>query len=171
MLFAINVHEVISQSILLGNGPDVLEEVFLRICVCFPTRTAIAVDEHAGGPAQRLPLPLFWAEAGILVSGLEAAIMSARCFHQVACSLATTSSQRWQLGTILLRIAGCGGDWAGPYGTGKKRACMLVWGPGGAGRGAAELRRWVCPRAAGAGGWELPHGPLPPSGGCRRILL
>lgn len=103
--------------------------------------------------------------------GLEPAITSARCFHRVACSLATPSNQRWQLGTILLCIAGCGGNQAGPCGTGKRRARMLVWGPGGPGSGAAELRCWVCPRAARAGGWKLPHCPLPPSGGCRRILL
>lgn len=40
------------------------KKVFLRFCVCFPIHTAIAVDECTGGPAQRLPLPSFWAEAG-----------------------------------------------------------------------------------------------------------
>lgn len=103
--------------------------------------------------------------------GLEAAIISARCFHCVACSLATPSDQRWQLGTMLLCIAGCGGDLAGPCGSGNKRACALVWGPGGAGRGTAELRCLVYPRAAGTGGWELCYCPLPLSGGCGRILL
>ena len=103
--------------------------------------------------------------------GLENAVISAACFRQVACSLATLSSQRQQLGTILLCIAGCGGHQVVPCGAGKQRALTLVWEPGGAGRGAAELRCWVCPRAAGAGGWELPHRPLPPPRGHRRILL
>lgn len=37
-----------------------------------------------------------------------------------------TLEQRWQLGTILLCIAGFGGDQASPYGTGKKMAPPLV---------------------------------------------
>lgn len=54
---------------------------------------------------------------------------------------------------------------------GRKGHIGFFWGPGGVGKGATELRCWVCLRAAGAGGWKLPHRPLPPTRGHTRILL